>query len=92
LKGFIHCLDAKTGEKYWVHDLKADIWGSPFWVDGKIYLGNGDGVMTIFAPGKQCKILATVDMDDGPIKSTVVAANGVLYIQTGSHLFAIAKN
>ena len=33
--GYLHCLDAKTGQAYWTHDMLAAIWGSPFLVDGK---------------------------------------------------------
>ena len=53
LAGYLHCLDAKTGKKYWDHDLKAKTWSSPYWVDGKIYIGNDKGVMTIFEHGKR---------------------------------------
>ncbi len=35
LDGFLHCLDAKTGAKYWEYDLKDQTWNSPFYVDGK---------------------------------------------------------
>ena len=41
--GFFHCLDAKTGQEYWVHDLTSAIWGSAMVIDGKVYLGNEDG-------------------------------------------------
>src|SRR5205814_1887937 len=43
LDGFVHCLDAKTGQKYWEHDLKAEVWGSAYYADGKVFLGTGDG-------------------------------------------------
>ena len=56
--GFLHCLDAKTGKEYWVHDLKAQTWSSPYYVDGKIYLGDEQGKITVFEPGKEKKILA----------------------------------
>jgi outer membrane protein assembly factor BamB len=29
LAGFFHCLDARTGRKVWMHDLRAGVWGSP---------------------------------------------------------------
>jgi outer membrane protein assembly factor BamB len=38
LHGFLHCLDAKTGKHYWQFDTKAAIWGSPYYVDGKVFL------------------------------------------------------
>ena len=28
LAGYLHCLDAKTGERYWDHDFRASVWGS----------------------------------------------------------------
>ncbi len=89
-RGYLHCLDAKTGQRHWEHDLLADIWGSPFWVEGKIYLGSGDGEMVIFEHGKNKKELAKVSMEER-IDGTPVVANGVLYVMTKSRLYAIAK-
>ena len=48
LAGYLHCLDAKTGKKYWQYDLKAAIWGSPYYVDGKIFIGHEDGDLFVF--------------------------------------------
>ena len=90
LDGFFYCLDAKTGQKYWDHDLKSAIWGSPYWVDGKVYLGNEDGDMYIFAHAKEKKQLGQIEMGR-PIKTPAVAANGVLYIMTDTNLYAIAQ-
>jgi outer membrane protein assembly factor BamB len=87
-KGFLNCLDAKTGERYWAEDLKASIWGSPYYVDGKIYIGTEDGEVVIFAQGKKASRIATNAMDDG-VLSTPIVANGVLYIATRSKLYAI---
>ncbi|MGE3808028.1 MAG: PQQ-binding-like beta-propeller repeat protein [Gemmataceae bacterium] len=88
LDGYAYCLDAETGKKYWEHDLKAETWGSPFWVDGKIYLGTGDGEVLVFQHGKEKKLLVANDMEAN-VKSTPVATGGVLYILTDSQLYAI---
>lgn len=48
LAGYLHCLDAKTGKKFWQYDLKSAIWGSAYFVDGKIYIGNEDGDLFVF--------------------------------------------
>jgi outer membrane protein assembly factor BamB len=40
LHGLVHCLDARTGKRYWVCDTKSSIWGSPYYADGKVYLVN----------------------------------------------------
>jgi outer membrane protein assembly factor BamB len=91
LAGYLHCLDARTGKKYWDHDLKSAVWGSPYVVDGKVYLGTEDGDVWIFGHGKEKKEVGKVEMDDGPIYSTPLVADGVLYVMTMQHLFAIAK-
>ena len=90
LDGYLHCLDAKTGQKYWDHDMKSAIWGSSLWVDGKVYVGTEDGDVHIFAHGKQKTVIRKVEMDEA-VRSTPVVANGVLYIMTEFNLYAIKK-
>ncbi|MFO0865374.1 MAG: PQQ-binding-like beta-propeller repeat protein [Gemmataceae bacterium] len=88
--GYLHCLDAKTGQRYWVHDLKSGVWGSPYYVDGKVMIGNEDGELNVFAAGKEKKVLASIDMGEA-MDSTPVAVNGTLYITTRSKLYAIRE-
>jgi outer membrane protein assembly factor BamB len=89
--GFVHCLDAKTGQPHWVYDTKAEIWGSPLWVDGKVYIGTGDGDIHILQHGKAQKLVGKVEMNDGAIYSTPVVVNGVLYVMTMKSLWAIGN-
>lgn len=53
LAGFLHCLDAKTGKHFWQFDTKASIWGSPYYVDGKILLANDQGDLFVFKHEKK---------------------------------------
>ena len=48
LAGYVQCLDAKTGKKYWQWDTKSNIWGSCYYVDGKVLVANEDGDLYIF--------------------------------------------
>ncbi len=48
IAGYLHCLDAKTGKKLWQYDTKSEVWGSPYFVDGKVYLGTS-GELFVFA-------------------------------------------
>jgi outer membrane protein assembly factor BamB len=48
LSGYLHCLDLKTGKRYWQHDLMAALWGSPLYLDGHVFLGDEDGRLSIF--------------------------------------------
>ena len=87
--GYFHCLDAKTGQLYWTHDMLAAIWASPFVADGKVYLGDEDGDVIVFAQGKEMKVLAEMNMGSA-VYGTVVPAHGTLFLNNRSQLFAIA--
>jgi outer membrane protein assembly factor BamB len=88
--GFLHCLDLKTGQPYWVHDMFAAIWGSPMVIDGKVYLGDEDGDITILNADKAMKVIAENNMGSS-VYSTAVPANGALYIVNRNQLFALAE-
>jgi outer membrane protein assembly factor BamB len=90
MRGMFFCFDAKTGQKLWDHDVEAPVWSSPYWVDNKVYLGNDRGRLTIFAHGRQKKILNTVDMESA-VRATPVAVNGVLLVVNENKLYAIGK-
>ncbi len=90
--GFVYCLEAKTGKEQWVHDTKGHIWGSPLVVDGKVYVGNEDGYLTILPATAKYDPKAVIEIEmTSPVLSTPIAANGVLYIATHTHLFAFQE-
>jgi outer membrane protein assembly factor BamB len=88
--GFVHCLDAKTGQPYWTHDMFAAVWGSTMYIDGKIYIGDEDGDVTVLQAGKELKVLAESNMNSS-VYSTPVPANGVLFMNSRNQLFALAE-
>jgi outer membrane protein assembly factor BamB len=88
--GFLHALDAKTGQVYWTHDVFAAVWGSPISIDGKIYLGDEDGDIVILQEGKTKKVLAEINMASS-IYSTPVPANGTLFIANRNQLYALSE-
>ncbi len=88
--GFLHCLDLKTGKPLWTHDMFAAMWSSPMVVDGKVYLGDEDGDIVVFQHGREKKVLAE-NLMPSSVYSTVVTANGVMYLMTRNELFAIQE-
>jgi outer membrane protein assembly factor BamB len=88
--GFLHALDAKTGKPFWTHDMFAAIWGSPIVIDGKVYLGDEDGDVTIIAADKALKVVAENNMGSS-VYSTAVPANGTLYVVNRNQLWALAE-
>jgi outer membrane protein assembly factor BamB len=89
LSGFVYCLDARTGQKYWKQDLNSHVFGcSPLIADGKVHIGDEDGELCVFALVKEKKLIAKHETEEA-IFSSPVLANGVLYIIAGDTLFAI---
>jgi len=89
LQGYLHCLDAATGQRMWRHDLKAPVWGSPLAADGKVYIANEDGDVTVFQEGRTERVLGQNAMKE-TVYGTVTPANGVLYVADRTHLYTIA--
>jgi outer membrane protein assembly factor BamB len=87
--GFVHCLDAETGKVYWVHDMKAHMWGSTMVADGKVYVGDEDGDFTILAASKEKKVISECNLG-APVYSTPVIANGAIYVASNTHLYAFS--
>jgi len=100
--GFIHCFDAETGKLHWIYDMKAHMWGSTLVADGKVYAGDEDGDFTVLAATKGKKLPADKVRPGGPeneaelisetnlgsaVYGTPVVANGVVYVQSNTHLF-----
>ena len=93
--GLLHCLNAKTGVAYWTYDMLAQSWGSPLIVDGKVYIGDEDGDITVFGLDAHPFIampngvpIAEINMQ-GSVYTTPIVAGDVLFIATDSKLFAI---
>jgi outer membrane protein assembly factor BamB len=88
--GLFHCLDLKTGKPHWTHDMLAASWGSPLIVDGRVYIGDEDGDISIFKLSKDKDMLGEINMGNS-VYSTPIVAGNTLYIANKSHLFAIRE-
>ena len=89
--GYLYCLDASTGELHWRYDTSAHIWGSVLVADGRVYVGIEDGFLVSAPATKEHDKKNVIEVDFGtPIYSSPIAANGVLYVATFTHLYAIA--
>jgi len=84
-----HCVDAQNGKPFWTHDIDGEAWASPLVADGKVYLGTRSGAFYIFAADEQKKLLNSLQFGV-PVSGTATAANGVLYVATMTHLYALS--
>jgi outer membrane protein assembly factor BamB len=85
----LHCIDAETGRGLWTHELDGEAWASALVADGKVYLGTRRGGFWTFALSREKLLLGHVPLGS-PISATAVAANGNLYVATGTRLYAAA--
>ena len=70
--------------------MKGEVWSSILVADGKVYVGSGGSDFCIFEAKPSRNVLATIRLDSHMLTSPV-AANGVLYINTLSRLYAIEQ-
>lgn len=91
LSGFIHCIDLKSGKRQWVHDLLSGVWGSTLVVDGKVFVGNEDGRLTVLKADKAAaEVVAEFDTANySSIYSTPTFANGRMYLSDRNRLYAV---
>ena len=87
LSGFLHCIDYKTGQKKWVYDTFAAVWGSPMVVDGHVLLGDEDGEMVVLKAGPAMEVEET-KVFNSSIYSTPTIANGMMFVSDRSRLYA----
>lgn len=92
-KKTLYCLDPKTGDKKWAVELggRPVFRASPTGADDKIYCMNegGDVFVVSAADGK---VLSKTSLNsEGPARSSIVAANGAMYVRTSDHLYAFGK-
>jgi outer membrane protein assembly factor BamB len=88
--GFLHAVDAKSGKQVWKHDMFAAIWGSPIVIDGKVYLGDEDGDVTVLNADRTMKVIAENNMGSS-VYSTPVPANGTLFVVNRNQLVALSE-
>jgi outer membrane protein assembly factor BamB len=89
--GVLICLDAKTGEQYYLertHNQRHR--ASPVYADGKIYLMAADGLATVVKAGKKFEKLAQNAIEER-VSASLAPANGVLYLRSYKALYAIAE-
>jgi outer membrane protein assembly factor BamB len=92
-KQVMTCMDPRTGEKKWQDKLgvREIFSASPTGADGKIYCFSEEGTIVVLSAGNEFKILSTVNVGEGPSMSTIVAAQGRLFVRTSKNLYCFGN-
>ncbi len=86
--GVVSCLEASTGDVHWRKRVEGKYFGSPVWVDGRLFCVSTEGVVVVLDAGTEFKQLAENDLDE-LCHSTPAVADGRMFIRTYDHLHSI---
>lgn len=90
--GNVACLRSTTGEVLWQAKPASRFFGSPVWVDGRLYCITMDGDVVVIKAGDKYELLAVNPLGEAS-QSTPAVAGERMYLRTYCHLFCIgAKN
>ncbi len=91
-RGVVYLLDRKTGaEVYGGQRLRPGTYSaSPVVADGKVYIANEDGVVSVFQTGPKFGLLAENEMGEYTL-SSVAISGGHVFLRTEAHLYCIGK-
>ena len=89
----IVCKDALTGKNIWRGslDTKKVLQASPTIADGKIFCMSLAGEVVVLELGDEFKVLHRTNMGGKDSKSTIVAAQGNLFVRVDDKLYCIGK-
>lgn len=95
--GLVHCLDAKGTEDgkpivHFTFDMLSLSWGSPLIADGRVFIGDEEGDVSVFELGAENSEPIEEIFMGSSVYSTPVAANGSIYISTKDKLFCIGTS
>lgn len=96
MRGFVDCLDLRTGSSLWKERLVGSsgnnaTWGSLVWADGSIYLLNQSGDTFVVEAGPQYTLLAKNELEE-TTNSTPVPSDGTILIRTHERLWCIESS
>ena len=86
--GTVACHNVETGEQLWRDRVPGSFYGSPVWVDGRLYCIDKKGDVAVIAAGDKFEALARVPLGEASF-ATPAVAGGVMYLRTRSQLFSL---
>jgi len=86
--GIVTCLQAKTGEIRYQERVGGNFFGSPVWVDGRLFCVSTSGELDVVEASDKFKVLQRFPLGE-LCHSTPAVAGGRMYIRTEKHLLSL---
>jgi outer membrane protein assembly factor BamB len=87
-RGYVACLRSATGEQLWREKPANQFYGSPVWVNGKLYCITTNGEVVVIKAASTYDLLAVNPLGEKS-HATPAVAGGRMYLRTYSHLISI---
>jgi outer membrane protein assembly factor BamB len=86
--GLVSCWNSAAGRQLWEEKPASRFFGSPVWVDGKLYCITMDGDVVVIRAAETYELLAINPLGETSHAAPAVAG-GKMYLRTYSHLFSV---
>jgi outer membrane protein assembly factor BamB len=86
--GAVACLKVETGETVWREKVGGSFYGSPVWVDGRLYCIAKNGEVVVLAAADKFEPIARIPLGEASF-ATPAVADGVMYLRTRTQLFSL---
>ncbi|MFI5382071.1 MAG: PQQ-binding-like beta-propeller repeat protein [Tepidisphaerales bacterium] len=86
--GFASCVDALSGKVLGKRRVGGKFCASPVYAEGRLYLCDQDGKITVLAADTQMSPLAENQVD-GPVFASPAAVGSSIYLRSDGHLYCI---
>ena len=91
-RGFLVCLDPKTGERLWSErPAKGKMWGSIVYVDRHLFITNQRGTTVVFQPNPEKLVVVARNELGETTNSTPAFAGSEVFLRTHKHLYCVQR-
>ena len=89
--GVVTCVRAKTGKVLWQERVEGRFFGSPVWVDGRLFCISTNGKLVVIQASDTFNQIAVNDLDE-PSNATPALAENRMYLRTLGHLISLGAH
>lgn len=86
--GVVTCMEVVRGDVIWRERVGGTFYGSPVWINGRLYCIAKNGEVVVLAAADKFEVLARVPLGE-PSFATPAVCGGVMYLRTRSQLFSL---
>ena len=87
-KGIATCVKVGSGKVIWQKRVGGQYYGSPIWLDGRLFCLSHEGEIVVIAAADEFKLLGRTDLGEES-HSTPAVYGGRLYLRTLGHLYSV---